>query len=169
GIKPDPAKVQAIKEYPAPRTTTAVRAFLGMVGFFRKFIEKFAHVATPLYDLTKADKEFQWTEKEQQAFDYLKDRLIQAPVLRPPNANQPFIIESDGSNIAIGAVLLQAEDPTKPLQNLHPIAFASRKLIKAERNYAPIEIEALGLIFALTQFRTYVLGTHTTCITDHRP
>ncbi|CAI4220428.1 unnamed protein product, partial [Auanema sp. JU1783] len=167
GIKPDPGKVESIRNYPIPHTTTAVRSFLGMAGFFRKFIQNFAHIASPLHNLTKADQEFVWSDKEQLAFETLKQQLLKAPVLRPPKPNHTFVLESDGSNIAIGAVLLQSEHPNDPLKNLHPIAFASRKLIKAERNYAPIEIEALGLIFAITQFRTYILGTHTICITDH--
>ncbi|CAI4220529.1 unnamed protein product, partial [Auanema sp. JU1783] len=102
GIKPDPSKVETIKQFPIPRTTTAVRGFLGMVGFFRKFIRDFAHIASPLYDLTKQDQDFIWAEKEQKAFQTLKNHLLQAPVLKPPKTNHTFIVESDGSNIAIG-------------------------------------------------------------------
>ncbi|CAI4220936.1 unnamed protein product, partial [Auanema sp. JU1783] len=166
GIKPDPNKIKAIKEYPRPLNRTGVRAFMGVVNYFRRFIKDAAQIATPLYDLTKKDQEWKWEQKEETAFQTLKDTLCEAPVLHPPIHGRPYTIESDGSLIAIGAVLLQSPEEGEPE---HPIAFISRKLNKTERRYPAIEVEALALTFAVSEFRTYILGAPVKVITDHRP
>ncbi|CAD6197052.1 unnamed protein product [Caenorhabditis auriculariae] len=123
-----------------------------MANYFRRFIRGFAAIAAPLTELTKKDT--------------LKQKLVTCPVLQGPAIDQPFILESDASGIAVGAVLLQRKSPEEPP---HVIAYASRKLNKAERIYPPIESEALALVFAVTQFRTYILGLKTTAIVDHKP
>uniref|UniRef100_A0A1I7W8B2 RNA-directed DNA polymerase n=1 Tax=Heterorhabditis bacteriophora TaxID=37862 RepID=A0A1I7W8B2_HETBA len=166
GVKPNPEKIKAIKDFPAPKNITALRDFIGMTNYFRRFIKNYAKIASPLYDLTKKETEFNWSRKQEEAFTHLKRMLCEAPVLSGPIPKRPFIIESDASTIAIGAILLQSTSDEEPE---HPIAFASRKLVKAERNYPPIEIEALALTFAVHQFRTYILGTPVLAIVDHRP
>ncbi|EFP06104.1 hypothetical protein CRE_05815 [Caenorhabditis remanei] len=165
GVKPNPAKVKSIKEFPVPKTPTGVRAFLGMTNYFRKFIRQFAELAAPLHDLTKKDQQFVWEEKHQESFDQLKAALCCTPVLQAPRAGFPFVIESDASSIAVGALLLQTGEDGE----LHPIAYDSRKLTTTERKYPPIETEALALAFAVKAFRTYILGSSVTAIVDHRP
>ncbi|CAD6189835.1 unnamed protein product [Caenorhabditis auriculariae] len=166
GVKPNPKKVESIVDFPTPTTVTAVRGFLGMANYFRRFIRGFAAIAAPLTELTKKDVPFEWTSTTEEAFETLKQKLVTCPVLQGPAIDQPFILESDASGIAVGAVLLQRKSPEEPP---HVIAYASRKLNKAERNYPPIESEALALVFAVTQFRTYILGLKTTAIVDHKP
>ncbi|CAD6186088.1 unnamed protein product [Caenorhabditis auriculariae] len=166
GVAPNPKKVEALNQFPQPRSPTAVRSFLGMCNYFRRFVKDFASLAAPLHNLTKEDTEFNWTPEHEKSFNELKSRLTTAPILAGPTPGQPYQIESDASSIAIGAVLLQAKNPGEPL---HAIAYASRKLRAAERNYAAIETEALALVFALNEFRTYVLGCPITAIVDHRP
>ncbi|CAI4220874.1 unnamed protein product, partial [Auanema sp. JU1783] len=166
GVKTDPKKVEVINNFPVPKDVNALRSFLGMTNYFRRFIKKYAEISAPLYDLLKGKIKWCWEDCHQQCVDQLKLILTTAPVLKPPFGDRPFFIESDASNIALGCVLLQEHsDNSHP----YPVAFASRKLVGPERRYPPIEIEALGIVFALQQFRTYVLGTKTTIITDHRP
>lgn len=166
GVRPNPKKVRAIQELPPPNNTTALRSFLGATNYFRRFIKDYATIATPLYELTKNDKEYHWAERQQQAFEGLRKALMSAPVMIGPIPDRPFRIESDASCIAIGAVLLQQKTDDEPFQ---AIAYASRKLTDTERRYAALETEALGIVFALSEFRTYILGTPTLLVTDHKP
>ncbi|CAO4370898.1 unnamed protein product [Caenorhabditis nigoni] len=165
GVKPNPTKVKSIQEFPVPKSPTGVRGFLGMTNYFRRFIKQYAEIAAPLHDLTKKDQKFIWKTVHQSAFEKLKEALCSSPVLQPPRPGRPFVIESDASSIAVGAMLLQAGDDGE----LHPIAYDSRKLTETERKYPPIETEALGLTFAVKAFRTYILGSPVTAIVDHRP
>uniref|UniRef100_A0A8R1DX66 RNA-directed DNA polymerase n=1 Tax=Caenorhabditis japonica TaxID=281687 RepID=A0A8R1DX66_CAEJA len=165
GLKPNPRKVEAIQSFPVPKTPTAIRSFLGMIGYFRRFIRNFSGIASPLHQLTEKDKEFIWTDKHQAAFETLKASLLSPPILIGPNLSKPFIIETDESLMAVAGVLLQRNDADQ----LQAIAFASRKLNKAERNYPPIEAEALAIVFSLQHFRQYILGTHVQVVTDHKP
>uniref|UniRef100_A0A8R1IUB2 RNA-directed DNA polymerase n=1 Tax=Caenorhabditis japonica TaxID=281687 RepID=A0A8R1IUB2_CAEJA len=165
GVKPNPEKVRAIAEFPVPKSVTGVRGFLGMANYFRKFVRGFAEMAAPLNDLTKKDVAFSWTSKHQTSFDEIKMALCRAPVLAAAVSGKPFVMETDASSIAVGAMLLQEGDD----KELHPIAFASRKLTVTERKYVAIEAEALGLAFGVKAFRTYILGSKITAIVDHRP
>ncbi|EGT33479.1 hypothetical protein CAEBREN_32143, partial [Caenorhabditis brenneri] len=172
GVKPNPDKVRSIKDFPTPKSVTGVRAFIGMTNYFRRFIRQFAQLAAPLYDLMKKDAPFVWEQPQQKAFEDLKTALCSSPVLQAPRSGVPFVIESDASSIAVGAgsiavgaLLLQVGEDGE----LHPIAYDSRKLTVTERKYPPIETEALGLAFAVTAFRTYILGSQVTAIVDHRP
>ncbi|CAD6200279.1 unnamed protein product [Caenorhabditis auriculariae] len=166
GVLPNPKKVEALENFPKPKSPTAVRSFLGMTNYFRRFVKNYAQIASPLYDLTKEKEEFSWKESHEKAFQELKNRLTTAPILVGPMPSRPYQIETDASCIAIGAVLLQSRADGEPFQ---AIAYASRKLRPAERNYPAIEAEALALVFALSEFRTYVLGSRITAIVDHRP
>ncbi|PIC12741.1 hypothetical protein B9Z55_028250 [Caenorhabditis nigoni] len=165
GLKPNPDKVASIQDFPVPKTQTAVRSFHGMVGYFRRFILNFAGIAIPLYKLTEKDQEFEWTPQCQESFDFLKKTLLNPPVLVGPDLNKDYILETDASLMAIASILLQKNDQGIP----NAIAYASRKLSSAERNYAPIEAEALAIVFGLKYFRQYLLGAHTVVITDHKP
>ncbi|EGT39800.1 hypothetical protein CAEBREN_00607 [Caenorhabditis brenneri] len=165
GVKPTPDKVRSIKDFPPPKSVTGVRAFIGMTNYFRRFIRQFAQLASPLYDLMKKDASFVWEQPQQKAFEDLKTALCSSPVLQVPRSGVPFVIESDASSIAVGALLMQIGVDGE----LHPIAYDSRKLSPTERKYPPIETEALGLAFAVKAFRTYILGSQVTAIVDHRP
>ncbi|EGT44573.1 hypothetical protein CAEBREN_28128 [Caenorhabditis brenneri] len=165
GLKPNPIKVAAIRDYPIPTTPTGVRVFLGMIGYFRRFIRNFAEVAAGLHDLTKKDHDFIWQEEHQAAFEALKTALMSPPILVGPDLTRPYIMETDASSMAISAILLQKNKEDQ----VQAISYASRKLGPAERNYPPIEAEALAVVFGLQYYRQYVLGSHVTVVTDHKP
>uniref|UniRef100_A0A0N5BBX0 RNA-directed DNA polymerase n=1 Tax=Strongyloides papillosus TaxID=174720 RepID=A0A0N5BBX0_STREA len=157
GIHPNPDKVKAISEKPIPRNQKEVKSFLGAASYFRRHIKNFSAIADPLY---KLDKAFEWTESHTIAFNKLKDALINATTLSPPDNTKNYTIFTDASFQGLGAALVQ---------NDKPIAFASRSLKPAEKNYPIIKLEALGLVYALKQFRPYIYGKHTVVVTDHKP
>jgi len=136
GVKPDPSKISAVSKFPIPRTPTDIKSFLGLAGYYRKFIPNFAKIAQPLTAVLKKDILFNWTDKRQSSFENLKSKLISKPILIFPNIQQPFILTIDASNFAIGAVLSQGEI----FKDL-PIAYASRTLNQAEKNYSTTEKE----------------------------
>lgn len=160
GIRPDPAKVSAVNEWKTPTDQTGVRSFLGLANYFRKFIQGYANLALPLTELTKKDHPFSWTPTCREAFDGIKEALSNAPVLASPDVTKPYEVISDASGFGLGAVLLQ---------DGKPIAFESRKLTPAERNYTTTEQELLGVIHALNVWRCYLEGVEFTIITDHNP
>ena len=165
GISPDPSKIQRVRDYPIPTDVKKVRQFLGLASYYRRFIPGFAKIANPLHALTKKGEVFQWSIKCQEAFDLLKQKLISVPVLSYPQFGQEekFIVETDASSLGIGAVLAQKQQDGY----VHPVAYASRTLNPHERNYAITELETLALVWALKQFRPYILGHHCTVFTDH--
>ncbi|VDP49783.1 unnamed protein product [Heligmosomoides polygyrus] len=162
GIRPNPEKTRAIDAFPTPRTTTDIKAFIGMYSFFRRFIHNFASIAAPLTALTKKDTPFEWTKECENAMNNLKKALTSAPILGAPRLGRPFIIETDSSGKGTAAVLKQDQDGHEKV-----IAYASRTLSKHESRYPAIELEALGLVFAVEKFRPYIDGAKTTIITDH--
>lgn len=165
GIKPDTAKTEKIREYPAPKDVNEVRQFLGLASYYRRFVAEFAKIASPLHFLLKKDVEFQWSPECSTAFQNLKEALVNAPVLAYPrfNSADPFMLETDASTRGLGAVLAQQQPDGK----VHPIAFASRSLTTAEKNYAITELETLGLVWAVKTFRPYILGRRCIVFTDH--
>ena len=163
GIKVDPKKIKSVRDYPVPKTVTEVRAFLGLCNYFRKYVKGYSHIAHPLTDLTNKDATLKsWNDTHNKSFEHLKKALCEAPVLKIADFNKPFTIVSDASIIGTGAVLLQEGQP---------IAYCSKKLSKAERNYFTTEQELLGVIHALEEFRCYVEGGKfpVTIVTDHNP
>ena len=165
GLKPNPARVIKVKDFPTPRNVDEVRSFLGLANYYRKFIQNFSHIAHPINTLLKKNVAFQWNQSQQEAFDLLKEKLISSPILRHPDMTKPFILMTDASDYAIGAVLGQQIGEEKD----HLIAYASRALKKHEKNYATIEKEALAIVFAVTYFRQYLLGQKIILYTDHNP
>lgn len=151
-------------DYPVPRTQKQIKAFLGMVNYYRKFIPNLAKEAFPVNQLLKKGARYDWTERCQEAFDRLKCRLVSPPVLIFPDFKQEFIITTDASDIAIGGILSQGK-----IREDLPIAYTSRSLTLAEYRYATIEKELLAIIFAFEQFRPYVLGRKCIVVTDHKP
>lgn len=164
GVKPDPEKIEVIRNYPTPRTVKDIRAFLGLVGFYRRFIPEFSHLSTPMTALTKKDARFHWTEEAQEAFHKLHTALTTKPVLRYPDFALPFVLTTNASGYALEAILSQ-----KFGDHDHPISYASRQMNQAERNLSTTERECLAVIWAVKHFRCYLLGRRFTLITDHRP
>ena len=162
GVLPDPAKIKAIREFPTPNTPTQVRSFLGLVGYYRRHISNFAKIAKPLTDLTRKDKTFEWKEEQQQAFNILRKALCTEAILKYPDFKRSFILATDASGVALGAVLSQKHGEIE-----HPIAYASRVLNKAEQSYSVTERELLALVWATKYFRCYLYGRKFTAITDH--
>ena len=129
-----------------------VRSFLGLASYYRRFIPSFSVFAGPLYALTKKDAVFLWSESCADAFAQLKTLLTRAPILAFPDFSSSFRLETDASGLGLGAILSQQqEDGT-----VRPIAYASRTLQQHERNYAPTELEALGVVWAVRHFRQYL-------------
>jgi hypothetical protein len=174
-VKPIPAKLEVIRTWPRPKNVHEVRQFLGLAGYYRRFVKDFAKMAAPLQELLKeADapegkkkrkfRPVNWTASCETAFQSLKDALMSKPVLMQPNRMLEFIIETDASEWAVGSVLLQAGEDGM----LHPVAFDGRKLTGAERNYPVHEKELLAIKEALRAWRCYIdNGTTTTIVTDH--
>ena len=130
-ISMDPTKLGGIRDWPIPTTVKQVRSFLGFGNFYRKFISHYSDLAKPLNDLTKKDQKFEWTTECQNAFDLLKKRFTEEPVLMMPDQSRPFQIESDASKVATGAVLTQLDSNG----NRHPVAFLSKTFTDTEQRY----------------------------------
>ncbi|KAJ9520558.1 hypothetical protein QJQ45_007406 [Haematococcus lacustris] len=167
GIACDPNKVVAINSWPVPTTVHEVRSFLGLANYYRRFVNNFSTIAEPLTALTQADGhdkqgKVTWTSAQQSAFDALKHALTSAPILIAPDPTQPYTLRCDASGIGIGAVLSQGTGPAE-----HVVAYHSRKLLPAERNYPTHEQELLSLVEALKVWRHYLLGAHFTLLTDN--
>ncbi|KAL2103054.1 hypothetical protein ACEWY4_002222 [Coilia grayii] len=164
-VKPQLSKVDAIQSCPPPTTKRGVRSFLGLVGWYRRFIPDFSSRAAVLTDLTRknAPNKVRWTESCEQAFRDLKDCMCQGPVLQSPNFDLPFVVQTDASGVGLGAVLLQGEG-----EDCKPIQYISRKLYPRETRYSTVEKECLAVKWALDTLRYYLIGKDFTLETDHR-
>ncbi|GFT73004.1 retrovirus-related Pol polyprotein from transposon 17.6 [Trichonephila clavipes] len=158
GIETDHSKVKAITEMKPPKNSKEVAKFLVMVGWYQKFIPQYADICEPLYRLKKKGAKFNWSTEAHDSFDKIKRALTEAPVLQLPKFTEQFNLFTDASGVGIGAVLNQ---------NNRPIAFASRTLNKAKRNYTVTERECLTVIWALNKFKTYFGSLPVKVITDH--
>jgi hypothetical protein len=163
GIKMDPAKIDKVQNFPKPTNVTQVRSFLGLCNYYRKFVKGFARRASPLTELLKKGEEFNWTNRHQQAFEDLRQQLTTEPILIYPDWEKPFILSTDASTFAVGAILSQLDKEG----NERVIAYASRQLRPAEKNYAATELECLGIIWAIKHFHSYLSGSKFRLITDH--
>jgi len=163
GILPDPEKIDKVKHFPVPQSFTQLRAALGLFSYCRKFIKDFSKIARPLNYLLGKDIPYQWTEKQQIAFDRLKGMLIKAPILAYPDFEKPFIVYTDASGTGVGAVLTQLQSDEKE----HVIAYASRSMNKAEQNYPITDQECLAVIWSIKHFQHYLGLKPFTIVTDH--
>lgn len=163
GITPDPAKINVVKEWPVPRSTTDVRSFVGLCSYYRKFIDHFATIAAPLHVLQSNQVKFHWEQAHQVAFDKLKQALTTAPLLTMPDFEKPFILQTDASKTGVGAILSQLDANG----NEKVIAYASKTLNKAQRNYSVTDQELYAIVFGVRQFKSYLLGRKFTIYTDH--
>ena len=161
----DPGKVKGVTDWPIPKSHKELWGFLGFLNFYHRFIKNFSKVAHPLNALTSEKLPFEWTAECQTAFKQLKEKITIAPALRMPNDNDPFRIETDGLGIGIRAILSQQQG-----DHWHPIAFISCSLNDAERNYHAADLEMAAIIFALNEWRQYLLDAKHpfTILTDHK-
>ena len=162
GIHPDPGKVQAVRDWKIPEDVHDIRSFLGLAGYYRRFIPQFARIAAPLTELTKKTVPWRWSLREGEAFNALKDALLSAPVLQLADAEREYTVTCDASDFAVGAVLSQKHEDGE-----HPVAYESRKMNSAEQNYPTHERELLAVIHALRTWRHYLAGRKFTVVTDH--
>lgn len=163
GLKPDPDKVSAIQGYVEPTSVKELERFLGLLGWYQKFIPGFADRAAPLYRLKKKDVKWEWSEECSAAFRVLKNALTIEPVLGYPDQTSPFVVHTDASDVGLGAVLTQKQG-----SETRTIAFASRSLSSAEKNYSTTEKECLAVIWALEKWRPYLEGRPCKVVTDHQ-
>ena len=162
GIKVDPKKVEAVRDWPTPKDVHQVRQLLGFSNYFRKFLAGYAHHVAPLNALLKKDVQWCWSDAAARAFEWIKHALTHAPVLALADFSKPFEVRTDASGFATGGVLLQEGKP---------VAYCSKKLSPAERNYSTGEQELLAVIHALTEWRCYLEGGEhpVKVVTDHQP
>ena len=165
GIKPNPQKVEAIHKIKPPKNRTQIRRFLGMTGFYRKFIPDYATRARVLYTLTKKNVEWVWAEEHQQAFDDLKQALTSDTLLIYPNFSSEFVVTTDASNVGIGGILSQRDKDG----NLRPVAYTAKLLNSAQRNYSTLDRELAAIVHACLHWRVYLEGREFLIQTDHAP
>ncbi|GFW34730.1 retrovirus-related Pol polyprotein from transposon 17.6 [Trichonephila clavipes] len=163
GIEIDYEKTSAILGIPPPKNVKQLQSFRQTCSWYRKFIANFSEIAQPLSNLTKKKAFGKWSEKEEKAFQTLRQCLVSPPILKQADFSKPFLIRTDVRNYALGAVLLGGEDKVE-----HPVEFASRLLNPAERNYSTTEREALAVVWALNKFRGYIDGTSITVASNHQ-
>lgn len=163
GIMPDKSKIKVIESYPKPANTDDVKRFVAFCNYYRKFIKNFAEIASPLNNLCRKDVPFVWSDNCENAFVYLKNALISPSILQYPDFSEDneFVLQTDASGIAVGAVLCN--------KNMRPIAYASRPLNKAEKNYPTIQKELVAIVWGVKYFRPYLFGRTFTIMTDHKP
>ncbi|GJZ16657.1 putative reverse transcriptase domain-containing protein [Tanacetum coccineum] len=159
GIHVDPAKIESIKDWASPKTPTEIRQFLGLAGYYRRFIEGFSKIAKSMTKLTQKGVKFDWGDKQEAAFQLLKQKLCSAPILALPEGSEDFIAYCDASKKGLGAVLMQREKV---------ISYASRQLKIHEKNYTTHDLELGAVVFALKIWRHYLYGTKCTVFTDHK-
>lgn len=162
GIEVDKAKIEVIEQLPPPINVKGIRSFLGHAGFYRRFIKDFSKIARPLTNLLAKDAPFDFDDECLKSFHLLKNALISAPIIQPPDWKLPFEIMCDASDYAVGAVLGQTKD-----KKHHAIAYASKTLTGAQLNYATTEKELLAVVFAIDKFRSYLVGAKVIVYTDH--
>jgi len=145
----DPSKVQAVKDWPTPKSITEIRSFLWFAGYYRRFVQDFLRIAGPLTKLTQKGEKYVWTAEYVSAFEDLKNKLMTAPTLKMPDGTGGMVIYSDASGRGLGCVLMQ---------HGHVIAYAPRQLKPHEKNYPTHDLELAAVIFALKICRHYLLG-----------
>ena len=158
GVMVDSSKIESVQAWEPPKNVKEVRSFLGLAGYYRRFVEGFSRIAQPMTNLTKKTTRFVWTEACQKSFDELKRRLTSAPVLALPEGNEDFVIFSDASGVGLGCVLMQRDKV---------IAYASRQLKPNELNYPTHDLELAAVIHALKIWRHYLYGSSCKGMTDH--
>ena len=168
GIKPDPKKQLAIDQFPVPKNVDQVRSFLGLAGYYRKFVKNYADKAHSLTQLTRKDIEWKWGSEQQKAFQLLKDGLTSPPILSYPDFSLDFAIHTDASGYGVGSVLAQMQKD-KGKEKEVVIAYASQHLNSSQANWSTVEKEAYAIVHAVKTFYPYLYGRRFQVLTDHRP
>lgn len=162
GVHLDPANIQVIRDWPTLKTLTELRSFLGLANFYPRFVLGLSHIARSLSQVTKGGSKakFVWVNSQQQAFKDLKQHLCSAPILTLPYLQQPFEIETDASDYAVGAVLTR---------HGHPVAYYSETLSNTILKYPTYDKDMYSIVQACRQWKHYILGKETVIHTDHKP
>ena len=165
GISPSPAKVDKIVKFETPSNIESLRAFMGMAGFYRRFIPLFSIKSAPLFALFKRENKFIWTQEcQKKAFEYIKQHLSSPDLLIFPDFSRPFILQTDASETGLGFVMGHEVEGI-----LRPIMFGGRVLTKSEARYAPTDRELLGIYYTVRKCMIYLLGQQYVVYTDHKP
>ena len=162
GVKASPERNEELRNFLRPTSPRQVKQFLGLVGYYRRFILGYSDIAAPLFPLTSEKTPFIWTAEAEKAFNILKEKLLSPPILAHPDYTKPFTIQTDASSKAIGAILTQKVEGNDVI-----VDTASRILNSAERNYSATDRECLAVVWAVEKFRHYIYGSHFTIQTDH--
>ncbi|CAN6458177.1 unnamed protein product [Victoria cruziana] len=157
GVHADPEKLVAVADWPQPKDAKRLRGFLGLTGYYRRFIKGYGSIAAPLTQMLRRNA-FEWTDKSLEAFTHLKNALVSAPVLTLPNFTKMFVVETDACDVGVGAVLSQ---------DGHPIAYMSKALTKRAKPFSTYEKEMLAIMVAVEKWRPYLIGRHFIVKTDH--
>ncbi|KAJ3708376.1 hypothetical protein LUZ61_012081 [Rhynchospora tenuis] len=159
GLAVDPDKIKAVMEWSPPKTVTEVRSFLGLAGYYRRFVPDFAKMARPLTKLLQKDVKYEWGEAQEKSFQELKNRLVTAPIFAMSVSGQDYTVYTDASRLGLGCVLTQ---------DGHVIAYGSRQLRSHEQNYPTHDLELAAVVFALKIWRQYLYGVKCKIYTDHQ-
>ena len=165
-IIPERSKIEAVRDFAIPTTKKEVRIFLGLAGYYRRFVKNFSTLAAPLSDLVRRNRpnQVQWGSEHNEAFQRIKELLHEQPILRCPDFTKMFILQTDASERGIGVVLSQKDDDGTD----YPLAYFSKKLLPREERYSTIEKECLAIKLGMQNFRVYLLGRPFEVQTDHR-
>ena len=165
GLEMEDKKVKKVQDWPKPTTLKQLKGFIGFCNFYRRFLKGFSIIARPLHELDKKGVPWKWGEEQDRAFQQLKEMITQEPCLAHINPDRPYRMETDASNFAYGAALSQKQEDGK----YHPVAFMSKSMLPAERNYDIYDKEALGIVKPLQHWRYWLQGTKKPIqiITDH--
>lgn len=163
GIKTDEKKIEKVRNFPRPKDITQLRGFLGLSGYYRRFVKDYSKWCKPLTTLLQKDQPYVWGKDQQKAFETIKQKLITSPVLIYPDFNKPFRLYTDASGIALGAVLQQKAEDGKE----HPVAFLSKTLTTAEQKYHSTELECLAAKWAVEELQSYLKYQKFTIISDY--
>ncbi|XP_070023122.1 uncharacterized protein [Nicotiana sylvestris] len=158
-VKVDFQKIEAVKNWPRPTSVSDIRSFLGLVGYYRSFLERFSSISSPLTRLTQKKVKFQWSDACEKSFEELKKRLTSAPILKLPEGTEGFVVYCDASGVCLGCVLMQ---------HGKVIAYASRQLKDHEKSYPTHDLELVAVVFAIKIWRHYLYGVHVDIFTDHK-
>ena len=172
GIEPLPEKLEAVRKMPPPTTPKEIRQFLGLVGYYRKFVPKFADIARPLTNLTKLDVPYEWTNRCQEAFEFLKQMLLKEPILKYPDPSKPYTLFTDASKFAWACVLTQEyehEFDGKKRKILHPITYMSGLFKGSQINWATLTKEAYAIYVSVKKLDHYIQDAEVTLRSDHLP
>lgn len=159
GIKVNPRKIDVIRNWPRPLTPSDIRSFLGLAGYYQRFMNEFSSISSPMTKLTKKRAKFVWSDECEKSFKTLKDKLVFAPILSLPAGLQGFVVYCDASRVCLGCVLMQ---------NYKVIAYASSQLKVHDKNYPTHDLELATVVFALKIWCHYLYGVHVDVFTDHK-